>query len=353
MRKRSEHSFIRRGAVLLMTALLGFGSPGGANPPEQQESRMGSLSTPAVSLANPKSDSLNRSLRETSVETDNDESRSIIIGERVPGVLLEDDDTDIYHFWGVAGETVGVEVNAETEALDPVVTIFHESLAPMPISPAAIPLALPCSACPEPQGQLPDDTSAVRLEGPRSGHRFVFSAGDIFAAVGEGKVKRFRPDGTLIETLDTGVASQNTAGMAFDAANNFYVTLFQAGQVHRFDLNGNHLGAFGPGGYNNPESIAIDLNQNVYVGQAGASGGGNQPILKFDSQGNLVESLAVEVGPRGTDWIDLAADQRTIYYTSEGKIIRRYDLVGKTQLARFNPVLVGQPSRCGSCLMAA
>ena len=100
MRKRSEHSFIRRGAVLLMTALLGFSSPGGANPPEQQESRMGSLSTPAVSLANPKSDSLNRSLRETSVETDNDESRSIIIGERVPGVLLEDDDTDIYHFWG-------------------------------------------------------------------------------------------------------------------------------------------------------------------------------------------------------------------------------------------------------------
>ena len=44
------------------------------------------------------------------------------------------------------------------------------------------------------------------------------------------------------------------------------------------------------------------------------------------------------MGPRGTDWIDLAADQRTVYYTSEGKIIRRYDVVSKTQLSRFNPV---------------
>ena len=192
---------------------------------------------------------------------------------------------------------------------------------------------MPCSACPEPQNQLRGGPRALTKDEPSPGFRFAFSAGEVFAAVGEGKVKRFQPDGTLIETLDTGVASRETTGMAFDAANNFYVTLFQAGQIHSFDFNGTHRGAFGPGGYSQPESIAIDLNQNLYVGQAGASA-----IRKFDSQGNQLDSFTVEVGPRGTDWIDLAADQRTIYYTSEGKIIRRYDVLSKTQLPRFNPV---------------
>ncbi len=39
-------------------------------------------------------------------------------------------------------------------------------------------------------------------------------------------------------------------------------------------------------------------------------------------------------GAQGTDWIDLAADQRTIYYTSESNVIFRYDLGGPGEAPR-------------------
>ena len=44
-----------------------------------------------------------------------------------------------------------------------------------------------------------------------------FNPGDVFAAVGSGKIKRFNQSGTLLDTLDTGLTCQ-TLGMAFDQA---------------------------------------------------------------------------------------------------------------------------------------
>ena len=38
---------------------------------------------------------------------------------------------------------------------------------------------------------------------------------------------------------------------------------------------------------------------------------------------------------RGTDWIDLAADQKTLFYSGEGRIISRYNVATSTQLADF------------------
>ena len=38
---------------------------------------------------------------------------------------------------------------------------------------------------------------------------------------------------------------------------------------------------------------------------------------------------------RGSDWIELAADQTTMFYTSEGRDVLRYDLNTHTQLPRF------------------
>src|SRR5262249_10159450 len=38
---------------------------------------------------------------------------------------------------------------------------------------------------------------------------------------------------------------------------------------------------------------------------------------------------------RGTDWIDLAADQRTLYYTSVGASNKRFDLCQNTPLPDF------------------
>ena len=45
--------------------------------------------------------------------------------------------------------------------------------------------------------------------------------------------------------------------------------------------------------------------------------------------------MAVEVPGRGSDWIDLAADQTTMFYTSEGRLVYRYDVSTSTQLTNF------------------
>lgn len=76
---------------------------------------------------------------------------------------------------------------------------------------------------------------------PISEHASAFAAfatGDVFAAISDGKVNWYRPDGTLVRTLDTGLGGYTT-GMAFDTDNNLYVTNFGAGTVSRFDSSGN------------------------------------------------------------------------------------------------------------------
>ncbi|MEA5510669.1 PEP-CTERM sorting domain-containing protein [Crocosphaera sp. UHCC 0190] len=162
----------------------------------------------------------------------------------------------------------------------------------------------------------------------------IFEDGDVIAGVGNGLIKVFDNRGSLKTILDTGFIGETT-GMAFDANGNLYVTLFSGQQVVKFDPDGVLLGTFGSGYNANPESIVFDKSGNVYVGQAE----GTRNILKFDSDGNLLTSFDPITGPRGTDWIDLAADQCTMRYTSEGTTIRAFDVCTNAQLPDFSTAL--------------
>jgi hypothetical protein len=169
----------------------------------------------------------------------------------------------------------------------------------------------------------------------------TFQTGDVFVAIGglssTGKVQWYRKNGTLVATLDTGQANTETAGMAFDASGNLYAAVFEANNVVKFDHSGNLLGTFGSGFGtvdipNHPESIVFDSAGNAYVGQAD----GTRQVLKFDSAGNPLASFAPSPENRGTDWIDLAADQKTLFYASEGTHVKRFDLSTSEQLLDFN-----------------
>ncbi len=164
--------------------------------------------------------------------------------------------------------------------------------------------------------------------------------GDVLASVGSGLVKNFSPTGTLQDTLDTTTGSQETAGGCFDSAGNFYVTSFQANAMSKFDHNGNLLVAnFGSSFNQHPESCTVDGKDHIYVGQAD----GSRQILEFDTSGNLLNSFSPATDARGTDWIDLAADQCTIYYTGEGTLIKRFNVCTNTQLPDFAS---GLPAPC-------
>ena len=153
----------------------------------------------------------------------------------------------------------------------------------------------------------------------------------LFLGVNNGKILGINADGTTATTLDTKLSGTMT-GMTFDIEGILYATAFSAGNVVRFASDGSSLGNFGSGYDCQPESTTIDFNGNVYVGLAGC----NKNVLKFDPNGKQVKSFAVAIEDQGADWIDVSADQCTLYYTSEGHRILRYNVCGSRQLPDFS-----------------
>lgn len=170
----------------------------------------------------------------------------------------------------------------------------------------------------------------------QAGMNGLFLPGDVFVAITNGKVQWRRANGTLVQTLDTTEGGIMT-GMAFDKDANLYATGAAISKVYRFSPAGLLLGTFGSGYNSAPESILFDRAGNVYVGQAS----GNRNILKFDSAGTSLATFTPAREARGTDWIELAEDQCTMFYTSEGKRIKRFNVCTNTQLADFATGLPG------------
>ena len=165
----------------------------------------------------------------------------------------------------------------------------------------------------------------------------VWNLGDVFAGVGGGKYNVYDNTGTFKETIDQAIGSGETTGCAFNPAKTkLYTTNFQNDMVAVFDDADPHavLHTFSTGPMSN-ESVVFDAAGNYYVGHAD----GDRDIEKYDSSDNLVATYDVVTGPRGTDWVELSADQSTIFYTSEGSTIRRFDTATSTQLPDFSTAL--------------
>jgi len=158
-----------------------------------------------------------------------------------------------------------------------------------------------------------------------------FKVGDVFVGVGNGKIQHRDTAGTLVETLDT-LQGGFTTGMAFDTVGNLYVTNFNAHNVRKFSNQGVLVGTFGSGYSGSPESILFDKAGNFYVGAVD----GDNDIRKFDAVGNPLVRFNVATEDRGSDWIDLAADQCTMFYTSEAENIKRFNVCTNQQLPNFN-----------------
>lgn len=166
----------------------------------------------------------------------------------------------------------------------------------------------------------------------------AFNTGDVLAAIGSSQVKHFSPTGTFIETLNDTTGTNFTAGMCFDAAGNLYVTNFDANSVSKFNNSGGLVSANYITAINShPESCVFDTPGNLYIGTAD----GNGDILKYNSSGTFVTAYDVATQSRGSDWIDLASDQCTMFYTSEGTIIKRFNVCTNTQLTDFATGLTG------------
>jgi hypothetical protein len=168
-----------------------------------------------------------------------------------------------------------------------------------------------------------------------------FAKGDVLADVGGGLIRHFDSSGNLLDTLETTTGTQEGDGMCFDKEGNLYATQgFVANTISKFDANGNLVAAsFGSGFNEHPESCVFDGSNNLYVGQPD----GSKQVLKFNTSGEPLGSFAAAPEARGTDWVDLAPDQCTLYYTSEGSAIKAFNVCTNTQLADFAK---GLPAPC-------
>lgn len=170
----------------------------------------------------------------------------------------------------------------------------------------------------------------------------AFQTGDVLAGVGNGKIKHFSPAGILLDILDTGTTCAEQLGMAFKSnghllATSSFGSCFGSGRVVEFDNIGNLIGPFGGPYSSSTESIVVDSAGNVYVGQPD----GSRQLLKFAFTGALIGAYNPQIQNRGTDWIDLAADQCTLRYTSEGSSIKSFNVCTNTQLPDFTTGLSG------------
>lgn len=168
--------------------------------------------------------------------------------------------------------------------------------------------------------------------GPASAFAAVIANGTVMLGTGNGKVTEFDQNGNILGQLDTTTGTVEETGSAFDSSGNFFVTGFVANQITKFDPSGTLIGSFGSGYNTDPESIVFEASGNVFVGQAD----GTQNVLEFNSSGALLNTFSPAVEARGTDWIELAADNCTLYYTSEGTLVKRFNVCANTQLSDFN-----------------
>jgi len=170
-----------------------------------------------------------------------------------------------------------------------------------------------------------------------------FAPGDLLVSLRTGEVQWRAADGSLVGVL-LNVVPGKAEGMGFDASGNLYVSHYCAdasacmagNSVEKFSPQGISLGGFG-GGYDcNPYSFTFDRLGSVYVGQADCSG----DLRQLDLSGTFREAFDVASEGRGSARIDLAADGCTLFYTSQGPNVKRYDLCSRRQLPDFNAVPV-------------
>lgn len=162
-----------------------------------------------------------------------------------------------------------------------------------------------------------------------------FQNGDVFAGLDNGRIVRSSATGQRRGTLDA--SGGPMTGMCFDLDGNLYATDF-GGTMRKYDRNGRLLdGGWGGPFSAHPESCVVDAAGNVYTGEVD----GESRIRKHDASGALIKSFRPRTDDRGVDWIDLAADQCTMFYTSEGSRVMRYDVCRDRQLDDFVADLAG------------
>ena len=156
--------------------------------------------------------------------------------------------------------------------------------------------------------------------------------GQLFISVAGSRVLLYSPSGKALGSLESAGAS----GVCFDRSGGLFVTGFDAGNILRFDPTGKPI-AGKVGASTGAESCVVMRNGNVLAGEAV----GDRRLVELRPDGSELATFKPAIESKGIDWVDVAADQCTVYYTSEGKTVKRFDICAQRQLPDFATQLQG------------
>jgi outer membrane protein assembly factor BamB len=165
----------------------------------------------------------------------------------------------------------------------------------------------------------------------------VFAPGDLFVSFESSPVQWRNSDGSLNSVLASTVPGTGE-GMAFDHSGHLYLAHWCAdpscstgNTIEEFNARGVSEGAVGTGYDCNPHAVAFDQNGRMLVGQADCTG----DILRM-AMGSAPQAFTVAAENRGSFWIVLAPDNCTVFYTSWGPDVKRFNVCTGTQMTDFN-----------------
>jgi hypothetical protein len=160
--------------------------------------------------------------------------------------------------------------------------------------------------------------------------------GDVVVAAGNGSYQVWhsfnpnvsKPSYTNIATAADGIGGA-TAGCTFDSAYRLFTTNVASSKVVRFSVDNGHgpISSVTAPNLTQNESVAFDGHGNFYVGYTGTDQS-NAGLAEYSHQGTLLNSFlppTVTLENSGVDWIDVASDGQTIFYTSQGRTIFTYN----------------------------
>jgi hypothetical protein len=172
----------------------------------------------------------------------------------------------------------------------------------------------------------------------------IILPGDIVIGVGNGAYNVFDDDGHFIGTFNNHLGPapdglNDTTGCTFNSlGTNLVATNFQWDELTMFALPTPLLKSHvivGPpmplGG--DAESVVYDKLAHLYVGSPDA-----WTLYKYDNIFGTLDKAwkpAIDPDGRGVDWIDLASDQCTLFYTGEGSKIKRFNVCTGKQMPDF------------------
>jgi hypothetical protein len=163
----------------------------------------------------------------------------------------------------------------------------------------------------------------------------TWNTGDVFVAVGNGSYNVYNNAGVFKQTI-TSPLGATTTGCSFNlAGDKLYTTNWSNNKVVVYDNADPHpiLQTISTNSGRN-ESVVFAADGTFYVSH---SLGGS--IDHFDAAGNLIANL--DPGVR-TDWIDLAKDQKTMFYSDEvSHAVHRFDVSARSALPDFATGLPG------------